>query len=89
MNNSNTVTCSFTMDRDLYNQYKSIIVKDGKNVKGDLIRYMQQVIAHEVPNDDTLEALKEVKMIKANPENYKSYNSFEEILAELDNNEQI
>lgn len=87
MNNSNTVTCSFTMDRDLYNQYKSIIVKDGKNVKGDLIRYMQQVIAHEVPNDETLDALKEVEMIKANPENYKSYNSFDEILAELDDNE--
>jgi len=87
MNNSNTVTCSFTMDRDLYNRYKSIVVRDGKNVKGDLIRYMQQVIAHEVPNDETLDALKEVEMIKANPENYKSYNSFDEILAELDDNE--
>lgn len=38
------VTVSFVMDRDIYNKYKSIIVLQGENVKGDLVRYMKQVI---------------------------------------------
>ena len=31
----NTVTCSFIMDRDIYNAYKSIVVMNGENVKED------------------------------------------------------
>lgn len=39
-----TITCSFTVDRELYDNYKSIVVKNHENVKGNLIRYMQRVI---------------------------------------------
>ena len=50
MNKSNTVTCSFSMDREVYNAFKSIITRNGENVKGNIIRYMQNVIAYEIPN---------------------------------------
>lgn len=44
---TNKITCSFTVDRDIYNAYKSIVVKGGENVKGNLIRYMLNVINYE------------------------------------------
>lgn len=67
MNKNNTVTCSFTMDRKLYNDYKSIVSKNGENVKGNIVKYMQNVIQYETPNAETIEAIEEVKKLKANP----------------------
>ena len=81
--NPNTVTCSFSMDRDLYNAYKSIVVKSGQNVKGNLVRYMQSVIQYGIPNIDTLEAIAEVQEMKKDP-NKKTYGSFAELLADLE-----
>ncbi len=83
MAKADTVTCSFSMNRDLYNQYKSIIVRSGKNVKGDLVRYMQNVVAQETPNAETLEAIKEVEMMKAHPENYKGYTDVDEMMEDV------
>lgn len=82
--NSKTVTCSFTLDRELYNAYKSIITRNGENVKGNLVRYMQHVINLEIPNADTIQAIEEAQELKKNP-NKKVYNSFNEILEELNN----
>lgn len=81
MDKKNTVTCSFILDKDIYNNYKSIVVKNNSNVKGDLVRHMLDVIKYQTTNKDTIEALKEVEALKANP-NKKNYNSFSEILAE-------
>lgn len=61
---TNKITCSFTVDRDIYNAYKSIVVKSGENVKGNLIRYMLNVINYETPNSDTISAIKEVEELK-------------------------
>lgn len=77
------VTCSFTLDRDFYNAYKSIVVRNGENVKGNLIQYMKEVIQYETPNAETIAAIKEVNELKKNP-NKKSYNSFAELLEGLD-----
>lgn len=87
MSNNNTVTCSFTMDRDTYNAYKSIVARDGENVKGNLVRYMKSVIQYGIPNAETIAAIEEVRRMKADP-NKKTYGSFEEILKEIEN-EQI
>ncbi len=81
--NQNTVTCSFTMDRDIYNAYKSIVVKNGESVKGNIIKYMKDVIKYEIPNAETIAAMEEVKELKKNP-NKKTYNNFEELLKDLD-----
>ena len=63
---TNKITCSFTVDRDIYNAYKSIVVK------GNLIRYMLNVINYETSNADTISAIKEVEELKKNP-NKKTY----------------
>ncbi len=80
---SKSVTCSFSMDRDIYNAYKSIVVANGENVKGNMVRYMQSVIQFGTPNADTIQAIEEVQQLKKDP-NKKVYSSFSEILEELD-----
>lgn len=82
MSKSNTVTCSFTMDREIYNAYKSIVCKKGENVKGNLVRYMMSVIHYETPNADTIAAIEEVQKLKAEPDK-KSYESFAQLLGDL------
>jgi hypothetical protein len=84
--NKNTVTCSFIMDKDIYNAYKSIVVRNGENVKGNLIRYMKNVVQYDTPNAETIEAIKEVQELKKNP-NKKKYSSFAELLEDLENEE--
>ena len=82
MSKSNTVTCSFTMEREIYNSYKSIVCKKGENVKGNLVRYMMSVIHYETPNADTIAAIEEVQKLKAEPDK-KSYESFSQLLGDL------
>lgn len=84
MNKSNTVTCSFIMDRDVYNAYKSIVSGNGENVKSNIIKYMMSVIRYETPNADTIAAIEEVQHLKSDP-NRRSYGSFAELLRDLDN----
>lgn len=84
MSKSNTVTCSFTMDREVYNAYKSIVAGNGENVKGNLVRYMRSVIRYGIPNADTIAAIEEVQKLKADSKK-KTYGSFSELLGDLDN----
>ena len=77
-----TVTCSFVMDRDVYNAFKSIVSRHGENVKGNIVRYMQSVIEYDIPNADTILAIQEVQALKKDP-NKKTYGSFSEVLEEL------
>lgn len=84
MNKLNSVTCSFTMDRDVYNAYKSVVSAYGENVKGNLVRYMKNVIKYETPNAETIEAIEEVRNLKENP-NKKTYSSFAGLMKDIDN----
>lgn len=84
MNKSNSVTCSFTMDRDVYNAYKSVVSAYGENVKGNLVRYMKNVIKYETPNAETIEAIEEVRNLKENS-NKKTYSSFAGLMKDIDN----
>lgn len=84
--NSKTVTCSFILDRDIYNAYKSIVSKHGENVKGNIVRYMQSVIQYDNPNAETILAIQEVQALKKDP-NKRVYSSFSEVLEELDEDE--
>lgn len=84
MKNQETVTCSFTLDRETYNAYKSIVARNGENVKGNIVRYMRSVINYETPNAETIEAMEEVKRLKADPHK-KTYGSFSEIMREIEN----
>ena len=37
----------------------------------------------ETPNEETLEAIKEVEEMRRHPENYRSYDSFEEMVSDI------
>lgn len=84
MKQKNKVTCSFSMNRDIYDAYKSIVTTHGENVKGNIIKYMMSVIKYETPNAETIEAMEEAERMKGDP-NKKTYDSFEEIMKELEN----
>ena len=83
MNKSNTVTCSFSMDREVYNAFKSIISRNGENVKGNIVRYMQNVVQYEIPNAETILAIEEVQKMKSDPTIGKTYNNVEEMMRDL------
>ena len=83
MNKRNTVTCSFSMDREVYNAFKSIISRNGENVKGNIVRYMQNVVQYEIPNAETILAIEEVQKMKADPTIGKTYNNVEEMMRDL------
>ncbi len=78
-----TVTCSFTMDREVYDAYKSVVVKNHENVKGNLIRYMNDVIQYGISNSSTIAAIKEVEEMKANPSVGKSYTDVDLMMEDL------
>lgn len=71
------------MDRDTYNAYKSIVIRKGGNVKNNLIQFMKDVIQYETPNAETIAAIQEVQELKNNPDK-KTYNSFSELLKDLE-----
>ena len=83
MKNNNTVTCSFSMDRDVYNAFKSIITGNGENVKGNIVRYMQSVIDYGIPNAETIAAIEEVQKMKSNRKIGKTYNTVDEMMRDL------
>lgn len=83
MNKDKTVTCSFSMDREIYNAFKSVITRNGENVKGNLIRYMQSVINYEIPNSETIAAIEEVQKMKSDPTIGKTYNNVDEMMRDL------
>lgn len=83
MKNNNTVTCSFSMDRDVYNAFKSIITGNGENVKGNIVRYMQSVINYDIPNAETIAAIEEVQKMKSDPTIGKTYSNVDEMMRDL------
>lgn len=83
---SDMITCSFVMDRNVYNTFKSIVSRQGQNVKGNIVRYMQSVIQYDTPNADTILAIREAEALKQNPTK-KVYSSFSEVLEELEDDE--
>ena len=80
---NDTVTCSFELDKDIYYTFESIINSHGESVKENILNYMQSVIEYDIPNADTILAIKEAEALKKDP-NRKTYSSFSEILEELD-----
>lgn len=80
---NNTVTCSFTMDRETYDAFKSIVIKNHQNVKGSLISYMKYVIEYGTPNAETIDAINEVKNMKENPNIGRTYDNVDDMMTEL------
>ena len=83
MADTKTVTCSFTLDRETYDAYKNIVTKNHKNVKGNLLKYMKDVIRFEIPNKDTIDAIKEVEAMKKDNSIGKAYTDVDRMMEEL------
>ncbi len=85
MSSEKTITCSFKVNKDIYNAYKSIVSSNGEYVKGNLIRHMLDVIKNEEPNLETIKAIEEVEKMKSGKIKTKTYTDidlmFEEILS--------
>jgi hypothetical protein len=83
MNKNNTVTCSFSLNRDIYNAYKSVVSRNGESVKGNIVKYMLNVINYDTPNVETIEALEEVKKMKSDKTIGKTYSTVDEMMVDL------
>jgi len=71
------------MDKEVYNAFKSIIFRNGDNVKDNIVRYMKNVIQYEISNAETIEAIEEVLKMKADLTIGKTYNNVEEMMRDL------
>ncbi len=81
--NTDTITCSFKVDRALYNKYKGVISTRGEYVKGDLVRHMYKVIENNELNKETLQAMEEVEDMINHPNKYKGYTDIDEMFEEI------
>lgn len=79
---ADTVAVNFSMNRELYNEYKQLVLDGGENVKGNLVRYMQSVVHYQMTNPSTIAAIEEVERLKKDP-NKKTYGSFAEAMEDL------
>ena len=79
---ADTVAVNFSMSRELYNEYKQLVLDGGEKVKGNLVRYMQSVVHYQMTNPSTIAAIEEVERLKKDP-NKKTYESFAEAMKDL------
>ena len=66
-----------------YDEYKNIVTKNHENVKGNLLKYMKDVIRFEIPNKDTIDAIKEVEAMKKDNSIGKAYTDVDRMMEEL------
>lgn len=90
---ANTVTnMNIRMDKEVKDQAKQIFADLGMDMTTAINVFLRQAIRYrgfpfdvraDIPNEETRKAIEEVRQLKADP-NKKTYNSFAEILGELD-----
>lgn len=87
------VNVTVRMDEDMKRQADELFSDLGMTLSGAISVFVRQSlreqaipfqIGRNTPNRDTLEAIEEVKRLKGDP-NKKTYNSFDEILREVEN----
>jgi len=88
-----TTNVTMRMDEDLKAQLQELLGNIGMDMTTFFIMTAKQAIREqglpfrptlEVPNMETLKAFAEVEVMKEHPECYKSYNNFQELLKEVE-----
>lgn len=88
-----SVNVTIRMDENMKRQADELFSDLGMSLSGAVTIFLRQSlreqaipfqIGRDVPNRETLEAIEEVKRLKNDP-NKKTYNSFDEILREVEN----
>ncbi len=86
------INVTIRMDEDIKHQADDLFSDLGMSLSGAITVFIKQAIrqqaipftiARDVPNQETLEAIEEVQRLKNDPAK-KTYDSFNEILKELD-----
>lgn len=87
-----TTNITMRMDEDLKAQAEELFADLGLNMTSAFTIFVKQAvreqripftISREIPNDDTLEAIEEVRRMKKNPSIGKSYTDVDEMMKEL------
>ena len=87
-----TTNITMRIDKELKRQAEELFSDLGLNMTSAFTVFVKQAIreqripftiSREIPNEDTLEALEEVKQMKQNPNIGKSYTNVDEMMKEL------
>ena len=87
-----TVDYSIKIDSDLKQQAEELFASLGLTISSATNVFLRQAIREqgipfpiriEIPNNETLEALNEVKLMKENPELGKTYTDVDEMLEDI------
>lgn len=88
-----TTNITMRIDESLKSQLQELLSNIGMDMTTFFVMTAKQAIREqglpfqptlEVPNMETLKAFAEVEIMKEHPECYKSYNSFQELLKEVE-----
>lgn len=83
---------SICVDADLKSQAETLFLDLGMNLTTAVNLFLSQAIrdnglpisiSENIPNEETILAIKEVEEMKKNPQNYKSYDNVDDLMAEL------
>lgn len=86
-------TTTITIDSDIKTQAQELLSDFGLDLSTAINIFLRQTIrenaipfniSREVPNSDTIAAMREVEEMKKHPEMYKRYSSFSELLKEVE-----
>ncbi len=87
-----TTNLNVRVDENLKKNAEELLNELGMNMSTAINVFLRQLvrvhgipfeIKTEIPNDETLEAIEEVKRMEANPEQYKGYTDVDEMMREL------
>ena len=87
------VSTSISIDADVKAQAQALFADFGLDLSTAINIFLRQsirencipfVIQREVPNADTVAAMKEAEEMEKNPSSYKRYNSFSDLLREVE-----
>lgn len=87
-----TTNITIRMDEELKKQAEELFSDLGLNMTTALTAFVKQsvreqkipfMISKKTPNEETLEAIREIEEMKKNPEKYKGYQNVDEMMKEL------
>ena len=86
-----TTNITIRMDEELKKQAEELFSDLGLNMTTAFTMFAKQAVREQripfmisrTPNQETLEAIREIEEMKKNPENYKGYTNVDEMMKEL------
>lgn len=86
------ISTNISIDADIKTKAQELFADFGLDLSTAINMFLRQSIREnaipfsiyrEIPNNDTLEAMKEFEEFKKNPDNFKRYSSFAELVNEV------